>query len=181
MSRWPPERIDLVRIVLRRERVGDEDLVAEAVSASLDHLRPWMPWAVPAAATAASQRDRLVQGEQGWDAGSDYTFALLDDSEQELFGIFGLHRRVGPSAIELGYWLTPEAVGRGYATDAARALTQVALALPDVATVEIHCDEANGRSRRIPQRLGYRLDRVEQDEIEAPAEVGRSMIWVYPP
>ena len=47
--------------------------------------------------------------------------------------------------------------------------------------VEIHCDEANHRSAAIPRRLGYRLDRVEDDAIAAPGESGRSMVWVFPP
>ena len=44
--------------------------------------------------------------------------------------------------------------------------------------VEIHCDEANVRSAAIPERLGYRLDRIEDDEIATPGETGRSMIWI---
>jgi RimJ/RimL family protein N-acetyltransferase len=167
--------------VLRRERLGDEALVASTVAANLDHLGPWMPWAVPEAATVDAQRERLVKVEQWWDDDSLYNFLLLDPSEERLFGILGLYRRIGPGALELGYWLSRDATGRGYATAAARALTDAALALDDILRVEIHCDEANERSQRIPQRLGYRLDRVQTEEIEAPAEVGRIMIWVYPP
>lgn len=175
----PPERIDLEDVVLRRERLGDEVLVADAVNANLDHLRPWMPWAQPAAATVSAQRARLAEAEQFWEANSDYTYLLLDAAEANLFGIFGLHRRIGPGAIELGYWLTREAVGQGRATEAARALTAAVLRLDDVSRVEIHCDEANRRSQLIPQRLGYHLDRVEMDNIEAPGEIGHSMIWVF--
>ena len=40
------------------------------------------------------------------------------------------------------------------------------------------CDEANDRSRRIPERLGFGLDRTEDVVIEAPAETGRRLIWV---
>lgn len=177
----PPPRLELERLVLRRERLGDEDLVAQSVAANLSHLRPWMPWAVPEASTVQAQRERLTKVEQWWEDGSDYSFLLLDAAEQSLLGIFGMHRRIGPGAIEVGYWLDRNAIGKGYATEGARALTAAALALGDTSRVEIHCDEANERSRRIPQRLGYRLDRIETDEIEAPAELGRSMIWVYPP
>lgn len=175
----PPERIELDGLVLRRERLGDEALVADSVLANLDHLRPWMPWAVPAAATASAQRERLAKVEQWWEANSDYSYLLLDAAETSLLGIFGLHRRIGPEAIELGYWLTRAAVGKGSATAAARALTAAALKTDDVSRVEVHCDQANERSQLIPQRLGYQLDLVEDDEIEAPGEVGRSMIWVF--
>jgi RimJ/RimL family protein N-acetyltransferase len=60
-------------------------------------------------------------------------------------------------------------------------LAKAALDLPDVHRVEIHCDEGNVRSQGVPTRLGYRLARVEDDGVQAPAEVGRSMIWVFPP
>ena len=42
-----------------------------------------------------------------------------------------------------------------------------------------HCDQADTRSAAIPERLGFRLDRVEPDEIAAPNELGLSMVWVY--
>ncbi len=178
MPTSPPERIRFDDLVLRRERIGDAALVAGAVEANLDHLRPWMPWAMPDAATTPAQRERLAKVEQWWEANSDYSYVLLDATEANLLGIFGLHRRIGPGAIELGYWLTREAVGRGRGTAAAGALTAAVLELDDVSRVEIHCDEANERSQLIARRLGYQLDRVEDDEIEAPGEVGRSMIWV---
>jgi len=176
-----PTRLEVDGLILRRERLGDEDLLATAVKANLEHLRPWMPWATPEAAMVETQRARLVQVEQMWHDDSDYSFLLLDASESALLGVFGMHRRIGPGGVEVGYWLDRDATGRGYATAAAQALTTAALALDDVERVEIHCDEANERSRRIPQRLGYRLDRIEPDGIEAPAEVGRSMVWIYPP
>jgi RimJ/RimL family protein N-acetyltransferase len=177
----PPERIELDQLVLRRETLGDEDLIAGAVQENLDRLRPWMPWATPDAATSSTQRERLITVEQGWEARSDFTFLLLDAAESDLLGIFGLHGRIGPTALELGYWLSRTAEGKGYASAAAGALTEVTLELPDFSRVEIHCDEANIRSQRVPQRLGYRLDRIEPDEITAPGEIGRSMIWIYPP
>jgi hypothetical protein len=61
------------------------------------------------------------------------------------------------------------------------AVTKAALALPDVNRVEIHCDEANVRSAPIPARLSYRLDRIDEVGIAAPAETGRSMVWIFRP
>jgi len=45
--------------------------------------------------------------------------------------------------------------------------------------VGIHCDEANIASTAIPVRLGYRLDRVQDDAPVAPSETGREMIWIF--
>jgi RimJ/RimL family protein N-acetyltransferase len=44
--------------------------------------------------------------------------------------------------------------------------------------VHIHCDEANMVSAAVPNRLGFRLPKIVDDEVDAPAEVGRSMEWV---
>ena len=53
------------------------------------------------------------------------------------------------------------------------------ITLPGVRQVEIQCDEANVASAAIPRKLGYRLDRVEAHEPEAPGEQGRRMIWLW--
>jgi RimJ/RimL family protein N-acetyltransferase len=76
-------------------------------------------------------------------------------------------------------WAT-SASGHGHATAASRALTEVALTLPGIERVEIHCDQANLRSQRVPERLGYRLDRIDPVPVAAPAETGHCMIWIYP-
>ena len=99
----------------------------------------------------------------------------------DIVGCMGLHSRVGPAAIEIGYWLRTDHTGRGLVTACARSLTEAALGLDGIERVEIHCDEANARSRAVPLRLGYRLARVQDDAVTAPGEVGRDMVWVYPP
>lgn len=113
-----------------------------------------------------------------WHNGSDYEYVLRPEPAGQVIGCFGLHRRVGPGAIEIGYWVHVDFTGRGYATAGTRALTQAALALPDVTRVEVHTDEANTISAAIPRRLGYRLDRVDERPPDAPAESGRLQIWV---
>jgi RimJ/RimL family protein N-acetyltransferase len=74
-----------------------------------------------------------------------------------VIGGCGLYPRVGPGAVEVGYWIAVGHTSRGLATRAAAALTKVALADPRIDRVEIHCDHRNIASARIPERLGYRL------------------------
>src|SRR5215467_5386374 len=190
----PPERVSAGPLVLRRVRAGDARAIAVAVGASLDHLRPWMPWATPAAADVRSQLVRAAEADELWDSGTGFIYVMIarnggtpgspgavTDPDGELVGTIGLHRRPSEDAVEIGYWTVAGKTRRGYATAAAQALTQVALALPGTRQVEIHCDEANTASAGIPRKLGYRLDRVEQHEREAPGERGRRMIWVWDP
>ena len=181
MPPCPPTRLDAGPVVLRRNEAADAEAIAAVVAANLDHLRPWMPWADEEAGTVERQRSRIDEVAEQWARGTDHGYVILDPDESTVLGACGLHRRVGEGGIEIGYWVHVDHVGRGIATAAARALTDAALALPDVQRVEIRCDEANPRSAAVPRRLGYRLDRVEEVEVTAPAETGRRMIWVLDP
>jgi RimJ/RimL family protein N-acetyltransferase len=174
----PPECLELGTATVRRHRLDDAAALAEAIAASLDHLRPWMPWASTTTATVEAQHRRLTEVLPHWDHDVEYVYVLVEPGGTAVWGCVGLHRRIGPGGIEIGYWLRPDRTGRGLMTAAVRALTEVALALPDVDRVEIHCDAANGPSRRIPERLGFRLVRERRRPAEAPGESGRQVEWV---
>jgi RimJ/RimL family protein N-acetyltransferase len=174
----PPERVDAGAVVLRRIRSADAGAVAAAVASSLDHLRPWMPWATPDSAERRSQLARVAEADEMWESGISYIYSVLTADHGTLVGEIGLHRRSGDGSVEIGYWIAGSQARRGFGTSAAAAVTAVALALPGVSRVEIHCDEANTASAAIPRKLGYRLDRVEERKPEAPGESGRLMIWV---
>jgi RimJ/RimL family protein N-acetyltransferase len=180
VSQSPPERLLVDRGELARLRERDGDDVAAAVHVSLAHLKPWMPWATEAAVDPGMQRSRGREAEDQWDQGSDYTYVLRPSEAGPVIGMFGLHRRIGPAALEIGYWLHPDYLGCGHASRAVAALTKVALSLPDVDRIEIHTDEVNTSSAAIPRRLGYRLDRVEPKTPQASGETHRKQIWVTP-
>jgi RimJ/RimL family protein N-acetyltransferase len=175
----PPEEVPAGPVTLRRIRQEHAAAVAAEVRASLDHLRPWLPWATPEAAEYRAQLARIMDAQEEWQAGTDYEYAIFAVPDGALVGLIGLHRRVGEGGMEIGYWVTASQTRRGYVSAAARALTSVALELPGVRRVEIHCDEANVASASVPRKLGYRLARVCPHEREAPGEVGRRMIWVW--
>jgi RimJ/RimL family protein N-acetyltransferase len=177
----PPAEIRTGPLLLRRMQPADAIAVAAAVGASLEHLRPWMPWATQEAADHWTQRGRIAEADQMWDAGTDYIYLILVANDMTLAGTIGLHRRTVDGGIEIGYWIAAGQTRHGYATEAARAVTSVALVLPGVRRVEIHCDEANIASAGVPRKLGYRLDRIDPHEPEAPGETGRRMIWVCEP
>jgi RimJ/RimL family protein N-acetyltransferase len=174
----PAEEVRSQRLVLRRVHMDQADGIALAVGASLDYLKPWMAWATREAAEPRIQRIRVAEADELWDSGSDFIYSILLQPNRAVVGEIGLHRRVGEAGIEIGYWIDVRYAGRGLGTEAARMLTGVALALPGVTRAEIHCDEANQASAAIPRKLGYRLDRIDQHEPEAPGEQGRRMVWV---
>ncbi|WP_084495090.1 GNAT family N-acetyltransferase [Nocardia shimofusensis] len=173
----PPQRIDLGDLLLRRWQPDDLLPRFEAIVASFDHLHPWMDW-LAEPMTLERQRDFGKAVATSWPSPDGSCHYGIFDAEGTVLGAIGLHDRVGPRALEIGYWCHVAHTGRGVITRAADALTRIALELPGIDHVEIHCDEANIRSAAVPRRLGYRLDRVEPREVRAPAESGRDMFWI---
>jgi len=174
----PAEEVRSARLVLRRVQADDAEGIATAVGASLDYLKPWMPWATVEAAEPRTQRIRAAEADELWEAGTDFIYSVLLQPGLTVIGEIGLHRRVGDGGMEIGYWIDTRYAGRGLGTEAAGALTDLALALPGVTRTEIHCDVANQASAAIPRKLGYQLDRIDRIPPEAPGELGRRMVWV---
>ncbi|HEX6417048.1 MAG TPA: GNAT family protein [Acidimicrobiales bacterium] len=163
-----------VPLVVRRWRPEDVPRLHEAVIESLDHLRPWMPW-VAKEPLSLRERGELVDGWQRlWDAGDRMCGMFVG---AEVVGGCGLHQRIGPGGQEIGYWVRVGRTGRGYATGAARALTDMAFGMPRVTHTEIHHDVANLASGRVPAKLGYRHVEDVAHAVEAPGETGRQRIW----
>jgi RimJ/RimL family protein N-acetyltransferase len=174
----PPERIALTPVgaAVRRWRgVADLDEAYAAMEASRAHLRPFMPWADQSRQEAGQF---LVTAQEQWLAGTDYQYAIVDDTTGSVLGGCGLHARQGPGALEIGYWLRAGATGRGVATAAAGALTRAAAAVGGIERVEIWCDQTNLRSSAVPRRLGYRLDRLEDKPSIQSGEPAPHEVWV---
>lgn len=173
-----PARVDLTDgLYLRWFTEADAAAVARSVGESLEHLRPWMPWANAESADVEFQRRRLRNLPALRDRGEEWQYGLFRADSETVLGSFGLMTRRGPGTLEIGYWLHVDEGGRGLATAATAALTGIARATPGVDVVIIWCDEANVRSAAIPQRLGYGLKRTESRPPEAPSETGRMQIW----
>lgn len=175
MPAAPADVLEVPHGVLSRNRESDAVQLSLAVGASLDPLRRWLSSATEEAADVQAQRRRCCEAEAHWADGCEYHYVLRPGQSEQVIGGFDLWR-IGPGAVELGYWVHVDFTGRGYATESARALTQAGLALSDVVRVEIHTDESNAISAGIPRRLGYRLGRVDELPPKLPAHSGRQQI-----
>lgn len=147
--------------MLRAWSVTDAEALRPAIAASEAHLRAWTPWVVDGRVPGQTMEQQLARHAADFAAGVEWRYGIFTLDGSEVLGGCGLYPRIGPGALEIGYWLAVGHTGRGLATRAARALTKVAFALPGVQAVEIRCDRGNVASVRVPQRLGYRLDAAD--------------------
>ena len=135
---------------------GDAPAIFGAIDTQREHLGRWLPFV--AATHRVEQTQEVVAG-------------MLNDTANPVFTIRGGDAFAGligfksadstTRTIEIGYWLRSEFQGRGIMTSAVQALCRLAFEEMGMERIEIRCALGNYRSNRIPQRLGFALDRVE--------------------
>ena len=142
-------------------------------------LRPWRP-ADAEAVYAACQDPRIARfvpipqpytmavatgyvefAAAATQAGPDVHLAIVDPTTDALLGAISRHGGDGHRAW-FGYWLAPEARGRGVATRALRLLIEWTLSTTDVIRMELYTDPDNDASGRVALRAGFELEGVRR-------------------
>ncbi|MBV9337857.1 MAG: GNAT family N-acetyltransferase [Solirubrobacterales bacterium] len=171
-----PERIEGPDgLLLHRWVVEDTEALGRAVAESSEHLRPWMEWIAAEPLAIERRRAMLAEWEREWAQGGDAVYGAFVD--QQIAGGCGLHRRIAPDGLEIGYWIHPTFLRRGLATRVARLLTDAAFTLPGITHVEIHHDKANLASAGVPGNLGFEWLGKVRDQPAAPGELGLEWRW----
>jgi RimJ/RimL family protein N-acetyltransferase len=174
----PAYRIETERLVLRCYQPNDAPMLMAAIDASLDWLRPWMPWAHGEPQSLDEKVSLLRQFRGQFDLGQDFTYGVFDRTESEIVGGTGLHTRVGPDAREIGYWIHVAHAGKGLATEFAGALTRVGFEVEKLARIEIRCAPDNARSIAVARKLGYVHEATLRERLPQPDGSRRdTMVW----
>ena len=174
-KRWtPPEPLPVPletdRLVLRWFESGDGQALHEAVDPFRDKLLPWLPWAEKDHEDVEASSFRI-----GWfeerrgpddDAIPDYTIGIFEKSSGQLLGGTGLHRVIPEASdAEVGYWLRADRWGEGFCTEATQAIITSGFRDWGFRRIRIICSAANVPSRKVPERLGIRLEGTERENL----------------
>ena len=153
-----PDLLATGRLILRPPAAGDADDVLAAVTASYRQLHRWMEWARGPYGIDQARRF-CADARAAFDDGRDFNALMtLADDDTVIGTVSILLRDEAVPRFELGYWLHTGYTGRGYATEAARAMTRLAFEEGGGRRVEARIDERNTRSRAVAERLGYELE-----------------------
>jgi RimJ/RimL family protein N-acetyltransferase len=151
----PPYRIETKRLVLRCYSPDDAELLSDALNSSIDHLKPFMPWADDLPQSVDDSRALLRRFRAAFDTNEQFVYGMFAADESELLGGCGLHPRVGAGGLEIGYWVRASATRQGIATEAAAALTRAGFEVCGADRIEIRIDPANIQSLGVPNKLGF--------------------------
>jgi RimJ/RimL family protein N-acetyltransferase len=173
-----PHRIETERLVLRRYEVSDAPEMARVTIASRHYLAPWMPWARDEPISADERLKLLATFMRDYDECIDFPMGIFLRDTGDYLGGAGLHTRLGVGILEIGYWIAANKQRNGYVTEAATALTQVAINFAGAERVEIHHVPTNLHSRAVPERLDYTYECRQQALIPGVEDVEATDIWV---
>lgn len=150
-------------LLLTAPQMGLGAEMAVAISQSLSHLQPWMPWAQDAP-TAESSEAVVRRMHADFVTRRDlcfHVFLLREGQRGRLVGGTGLHRIDWTvRRFEIGYWLRPDVQGQGLASECVRLLSGMAFETLQARRVEIRVDALNARSRAVAERCRFELEGV---------------------
>jgi ribosomal-protein-serine acetyltransferase len=145
---------DEIRLELPEPRHADA--AARAVRENLEHLGPWMPWAVD---------DYDVEHARQWiqrtldEFAHDGRFNALIMLDDVIVGSVGFHDLdTANRHASIGYWIDHRHQGKGIITRCCRVLIDHLFSTMGLNRVQINCNVENERSRAVPERLGFSLE-----------------------
>jgi RimJ/RimL family protein N-acetyltransferase len=171
-------RIETERLLLRCWAPEDAPVLRAALDESDQHLRPWIPFMKDEPRTLEQTAGWLRGHRANFDLDQNFRYAVFDRENQSLLGENMLLSRVGPGALEIGYWTAKRAVGRGIATEASCAMLRVAFEIAGTGRLEIHCAPENAPSAAIPAKLGFTHEATLKDRAsDTEGSMHDLMIW----
>lgn len=141
------------RLTLRAFRPGDLPRLLEAMQDWA--VQQWLdtpPWPY-GEADGRAWIDFVAADHAG---GRPQHFAIAARADDRLLGCVSFEATDGPPA--LGYWLHPDTWGRGFAAEAARAMTAQGRKVLGYAAICARTDPDNLASQKVLEKLGFRPD-----------------------
>jgi RimJ/RimL family protein N-acetyltransferase len=114
-----------------------------------------MPWAESEPQTLEEKRKLLRGFRSEFEAGENFVYGILAGDESEVLGGTGLHPRIEPGGLEIGYWIRASATRQGLVTESSAALVRVGFEVCGADRIEIRIEPGNEASFGVPGKLGF--------------------------
>jgi [ribosomal protein S5]-alanine N-acetyltransferase len=154
-----PVEIRNDELLLRPIQAGDADDIAAGLR---DPETSRYMLQIPTPYTPEHARIWVERCEQVWREGNSYPFAIVDPATDEFLGSIELSGDSG----SIGYWVAPNARGRGVATHALRLVCGWAPQRP----LHLTTHRDNVASQRVAEKAGFR--RIGTTTEESPFRDG---------
>lgn len=165
---WPP-RIDALRdgdLRLRLPEAGDVDTITRICQDPEIQRFTRVPWPY----TQQHAQQFVALGGTALESGEGVHLVAADQHDGTLLGAVGLAVDAAELSGDLGYWVAPEARGRGVAVRGGRLLCPLAFEELDLGYVGLMAAASNAASNAVARRLGFTLEGTRRRAmIEGPS------------
>lgn len=171
-----PRALSTPRLRLRWLDAGDGAALHDAIA----HVEPGAEIERSHSVADSAALVRLYRAHLRLGARAVYGIFSGDD-DATLLGTVQLAPSVfSATAIVLSYWLDSRHRKKGYATEAAGALTAFAFTALELTRVELYCDVANRDSAAIARKLGFVLEGTLPRWLRVGEHERDMMVWALP-
>ncbi|RKV77218.1 MAG: N-acetyltransferase [Streptococcus sp.] len=160
-----PDRLETERLVLRVRTVADAVDIFDYAS------RPEVsyPAGFPPVQTLEDEIYYLehILPERNQKENLPAGYGIVVKGTDKIVGSVDFNHRHEDDVLEIGYILHPDYWGRGYVSEAARALIDLAFKELNLHKIELSCFGYNLQSQRVAEKLGFTLEARIRDRKDA--------------
>ena len=150
-----PERFEGERVMLRPYRAGDGEALFAAIDGHRDELGEWMGW-VDAHQSVDDSEAYARRMHSKWIARTALIVGIWSKDGTAYYGGTGYHGfDWNVPSLELGYFLTQGARGKGYGVDAVRVVVDMGFQYLCARRIWATCDAKNARSLNLLEKAGF--------------------------
>ena len=171
----PPATLETARLRLRRPTMDDAEPIYTTYASDVEATRYV---SFPTHQSPEDAREFLRHCTAGWAAGGPFTWVIALRDNGRLAGTIDI--RPQGHRVEIGYIIGREYWGRGYTTEAVRAVSDWALAQPEIHRVWAVCDVDNLASARVMEKSGMQREgRLRRWAVHPNTGAGPRDFWCY--
>ena len=155
-----PEVIETPNLLLVMPQAGYGSKIQEAIVDGYEDYVKWLAWP-PTAPTVLAVEEDCRKHHAEFITREFIRYIILEKSTNQVVGRCAFPPQQLMWTIPqfgISYFIRKNARNKGYATEAAHALTVLAFRILKAKKVEIYCDSENTASQRTAQKLGYILE-----------------------
>ncbi|MFJ7666172.1 GNAT family N-acetyltransferase [Lysinibacillus sp. NPDC097195] len=115
--------------------------------------------------TLACAQTWIANHEKHYDLDKMFEFAITDKQSGQLFGAIGISNHQQYKNGEIAYWIAEEHWGKGYATEAAKALIEFVFTEKNYHRVYARYFKSNPASGKIMEKCGMHYEGTLKDHI----------------
>lgn len=163
------------RLVLRE--LAEDDFEAVHAYGADPEVVEYVPWGPNTEQDTHDFLARTIESAAA-DPRLEWVLGVVPKESGRLIGAVGLHiKPLDQGKAMLGYAYAREAWGRGYATEAARAMLRLGFDVLDLRRIYATCDPDNAASAGVLRKVGMIHEGVLRHDMNIRGRVRDSLLW----